>query len=83
MKLWDSATGRELHTLRGHTDVVWDVAFLPDGRRIASAGRPDREVVDRASGQEILTLADTGHPSGAWPVAPTGGSLPLPAQIRP
>ena len=29
IKLWDVATGRELHTLRGHTDNVWTIAFSP------------------------------------------------------
>jgi WD40 repeat protein len=36
VKLWDTATGEEVFTLRGHTSGVICVAFSPDGRRIAS-----------------------------------------------
>jgi eukaryotic-like serine/threonine-protein kinase len=36
IKLWDTTTGEEVFTLRGHTSGVLCVAFSPDGRRIAS-----------------------------------------------
>lgn len=32
LKVWDLASGRELHTLTGHTDVVRAVAVTPDHR---------------------------------------------------
>jgi hypothetical protein len=36
--LWDVATGQPHGTpLTGHTDSVWDVAFSPDGRLLATA----------------------------------------------
>jgi WD40 repeat protein len=31
-QLWDVASGRATPLLRGHTDQVWAVAFMPDGR---------------------------------------------------
>jgi WD40 repeat protein len=34
--VWDG-TGREMHTLRGHTSWVQAVAFSRDGKQIASA----------------------------------------------
>jgi len=34
IRLWDSATGAELLTMRGHTREVQSVMFSPDGRRI-------------------------------------------------
>ena len=38
--IWDVQTGKELHTLRGHSGDVYTVAFSPDddGRWVASAG---------------------------------------------
>jgi WD40 repeat protein len=36
VKLWDSRTGRELRTLRGHGNWVMGVAFAADSRNLAS-----------------------------------------------
>jgi hypothetical protein len=35
-KVWDTAGGRELLTLKGHFGPVWSVAWSPDGRRLAT-----------------------------------------------
>ena len=57
LKVWDAATGQEILTLRGSTDIVTSVAFSPDGRRIVSGGWDKTlKVWDAASGQELLTL---------------------------
>jgi WD40 repeat protein len=37
LKLWDLASGRLLQTLQGHTDRVWAMTVLADGRRAVSA----------------------------------------------
>jgi WD40 repeat protein len=37
VRVWDAETGRVLEILRGHSDLVLDVAFSPDGRDLASA----------------------------------------------
>jgi tetratricopeptide (TPR) repeat protein len=42
--VWDSATGQELLTLKGHTGPVHGLCFSPDGTRLASAGRHTVEV---------------------------------------
>ena len=36
VKVWDAATGQEFLALKGHTALVFGVAFSPDGRRIVS-----------------------------------------------
>ncbi len=37
VRLWELESGRLVHTLTGHSDIVWDVAFSPDGQMLASA----------------------------------------------
>jgi len=37
VRLWSADTGEVLDILRGHTDMVLDVAFSPDGAELASA----------------------------------------------
>jgi WD40 repeat protein/serine/threonine protein kinase len=74
VKVVDVATGKELLTLQGHSALVLSVAFLPDGKRLASAGH-DRtiKVWDVATGQEVLTLK--GHPFHRVAFSPDGRRL--------
>jgi WD40 repeat protein len=39
--LWDAASGKELHAMRGHKYPISGVAFSPDGRFLASGDRPE------------------------------------------
>src|SRR5262249_15701328 len=59
-KVWDSQSGTERFTLRGHSGAVNTVAFSPDGALIAT-GSDDAtvRVWDATGGREQLTL--TGH----------------------
>jgi WD40 repeat protein len=63
VRIWNAVSGAELLVLRAHQDGawhkggVWNVAFSPDGGRIATCS-PDRtaRVWDAASGAPMLTL---------------------------
>jgi len=36
-RLWDTASGKELHVLRGHEGVVWSAQFASDGKTVVTA----------------------------------------------
>lgn len=61
VKLWDPETGKCVHTLKGHSDPVYSVAFSPNGLYIAS-GSFDRSVRvwSVASGQLVKTYSGDG-----------------------
>ena len=70
MRVWDLASGRLEHTLKGHTGGVNAVAVTPDGQRIVS-GSDDHtvRVWDLASGRLERTLK--GHTGAVNTVAVT------------
>ncbi len=56
-RVWDPATGRELHALKG-SGVALGVCFSPDGRWVVGAGLGGQvKVWNAASGAEVRTLA--------------------------
>jgi WD40 repeat protein len=76
IKVWDAETGRELLTLQGHTGEVSNVAFSPDGQRLASGAflDPTLRVWDAQTGQQLLVLKGRGSNlafsrDGHWLVA--------------
>jgi WD40 repeat protein len=57
VKIWDSATGKELFALKGHARSVGSVAFSPDGQRLASGSHDQTvKIWDSATGNELFTL---------------------------
>ena len=61
VRVWDAETGQEKAALKGHTEIIWSVAFSPDGKT-----RPHRErgqdrvkVWDAETGKEKAALK--GH----------------------
>ncbi|HKQ08009.1 MAG TPA: protein kinase [Blastocatellia bacterium] len=59
-RIWDVATGEELHRLTGHDRWVNAVAFSPDGKRLATAsGDNTAKLWDAETGAEIASLV--GH----------------------
>jgi WD40 repeat protein len=69
IKVWDTETGQERRTLRGHTfqhkgqeyrQKVWCVAFSPDGNTVASGSADETiKLWDASTGSELHTLK--GH----------------------
>ena len=59
VKLWDVASGKEIRTLRDHSDSVYGISFRPDGKLLASAAA-DRAVKiwDVATGVRLYSLGD-------------------------
>lgn len=57
VKVWESSSGRSLHTLQGHQGSVTALAMSPDERWIASVGR-DRtlKIWSRHSGQLLRSV---------------------------
>ena len=76
IKIWEVASGRVLHTLRGHDGPVASVAFAPDGAMLASGSRYNTiRIWEVASGRVLHTLR--GHTDWVWSVAfaPDGATL--------
>src|SRR5438105_227823 len=76
VRLWDTASTRPIHTLRGHTEWVRSVAFSSDGNMIAS-GSEDMTIRlwDANTGKCLRTLKE--HESRVYSVAfsPDGHTL--------
>jgi WD40 repeat protein/serine/threonine protein kinase len=76
VRIWDTATGEEVHTLKGHTDVVRCVAFSPDGKRVASCGLDKIvRIWDAATGQPLFTLYGHQHAIRSLALSPDGKEL--------
>lgn len=57
VRIWDSATGKELLVIAGHTKSVWPGDWSPNGKRIATFSNDGSvKVWDAATGAELLNL---------------------------
>jgi len=65
--------GTTLYTYRGHSNIVWKVAWSPDGKRIASGGDDDTvQVWDATTGGNVYTYRGHSHAVLAVAWSPDG-----------
>ena len=75
VRLWQTSDGALLHTLKGHMDFVYCVAFALDGAILASGSNDTVRLWRTSDGALLQTLE--GHTLAVWSVAfsPDGTTL--------
>src|SRR5207249_4387216 len=64
VRVWDAATGREAHSLKGHISSIRHVGFSPDGNKLVSGSAEGTvKVWDLGTGREFLSI--DGQQNGA------------------
>lgn len=62
IRLWELSTGRELGLLEGHSDIVWGLAFSPDGQKLVSVSSDQTaKIWDWRKGELLKTLDFPGQ----------------------
>eukprot|EP00730_Choanoeca_flexa_P008855 TRINITY_DN12550_c0_g3_i3.p1 TRINITY_DN12550_c0_g3~~TRINITY_DN12550_c0_g3_i3.p1 ORF type:complete len:1011 (+),score=280.44 TRINITY_DN12550_c0_g3_i3:330-3362(+) len=62
VRVWDAASGSELHTLQGHLNRVTSVCCSPDGKTIVSGSKDETvRMWDAASGNFLQALSCSDH----------------------
>jgi WD40 repeat protein/serine/threonine protein kinase len=81
VRVWDAASGRQVHTFEIRGLIVWAVAFSPDGRRLLAADNIGRMTLwDAGSGLEVLSLR--GHTDRIYDLAFSGDGRLLASASR-
>jgi WD40 repeat protein/DNA-binding SARP family transcriptional activator len=74
--VWDPASGRRVSTLAGHSGGVLDLAFSPDGSRLATASFDGTVWIwDPRSGEPIEVLRGHGGAVSSVAFSPDGSQL--------
>jgi WD40 repeat protein/serine/threonine protein kinase len=75
-RVWETATWREVATLRGHLHGVHSATFSGDGKRLATGGgNAALKLWDTESWQEVLTLEGQGSQFGSSAFSPDGNAI--------
>jgi len=75
-RVWETATWREVATLRGHLLGVHSAAFSGDGKRLATGGgNAALKLWDTESWQEVLTLEGQGSLLMGTAFSPDGNAI--------
>lgn len=61
VRVWDAASGKQLHVLRGPKGAVYSVAYSPDGKALASCTNSICILWDPHKGEEITRVAIRGN----------------------
>jgi DNA-binding beta-propeller fold protein YncE len=78
VKVWDPAGKKEVLTIKACEERVNSVAYSPDGKHIASAGRDWKNAVslwDVATGRRILSLQPQEHEATSVAFSPDGKQI--------
>jgi WD40 repeat protein len=75
VKLWAVDTGRELFTLKDHSDAVYAVAFSTAGRLVSCGADRAVKVWDTKTGRRLYSLTDAADWLYALAVGPDGKSV--------
>jgi serine/threonine protein kinase len=82
VKIWDSATGKDLLTLNGHVSgPIVSVAFSPDGRRLAAGSFGAVKIWDSVTGEALVSL-NGGNVVEGVAFSPDGKRLATESQDR-
>ncbi|MBV6625000.1 MAG: hypothetical protein KI793_19075 [Rivularia sp. (in: Bacteria)] len=65
----------EVNRLEGHSDIVWDVAFSPDGNLLASGSRDKNVKIWRTNGNLLQTLKGHSESITSLTFSPDGSLL--------
>ena len=75
MRLYETATGKEVRQFERHSGNVYALAFSPDGKTVASAQGQTIDLWDVATGKRLHPLAGHTYPVGSLAFSPDGGGL--------